>query len=335
MSIRTVPRPRLLVAESRHFAAEARALLEPHWELALEDVPPGALPAALGDAEVLWVRLRHRIDAAVLDAGPALRCIVSPTTGLNHIDLDAAAARGVTVLSLRGEVEFLKDVRATAEHTIGLLLAMLRHVPEAVEHARHGGWNRDLFRGREIYGRTVGLVGYGRLGRIVARYLAAFGARVLVTDPAVQPSDVEPPAVLVSLEELLGRADIVSLHVSYDPAAHGWFGAPHFGRMRPGSWFVNTARGEVVDETALLDALRSGRLAGAAVDVASGEAFDGMGEHPLVRFASTDRRLLLTPHIGGNTAESLEKAETFMAGKLVRVAREASRVIGAQAGPPG
>ncbi|HEU4629848.1 MAG TPA: NAD(P)-dependent oxidoreductase, partial [Gemmatimonadaceae bacterium] len=164
-------RPHVLVAESAGFSPRAAALLRDAGELTLADLDRDDLLRAAGDADVLWVRLRHRIDAEVLHAAPRLRMLVTPTTGLNHVDLAAARARDVDVLSLRGEVAFLRDVRATAEHTIALILALLRRLPAAAAHAAAGGWERDRFRGHELYGRTVGVVGYGRLGRIVARYL--------------------------------------------------------------------------------------------------------------------------------------------------------------------
>jgi D-3-phosphoglycerate dehydrogenase len=274
------------------------------------------LLALTADATVLWIRLRHRIDTEVLDAGRNLRCIVTPTTGLNHIDAEAAAARGATILSLRGETAFLKDVRATAEHTLALMLGLLRRLPSAAAHAASGGWDRDSFRGRELYGKTVGIVGYGRVGRLVARYVSALDCKVLATDPQLSPSEVEAGTALVSLDELLERADIVSIHASYSRESHGFFGKPEIDAMRPGAWLVNTARGELVDSNAVLAALTSGRIAGAALDVLDGESAGTRVENPLIPYARTHDNLLLTPHIGGCTAESMDKTERYMVGRL-------------------
>jgi D-3-phosphoglycerate dehydrogenase len=226
---------RILVSESENFCPQARARLAGH-EVRLEDLEDrGDLLEAVRDAEVLWIRLRHRIDREVLEAAPDLRFVVSPTTGLNHIDLEAAAERGVEVLSLRGETAFLGDVRATAEHTMALMLALLRRLPAAHEHARDGGWNRDLFRGGELHETTVGLVGHGRLGRIVARYLRAFDAEVLTTDPNVAPDEVEDGVTMVPLAELLERSRIVSLHVKTSfRRRRGCSGAPRSTRCGPG-----------------------------------------------------------------------------------------------------
>ncbi len=307
---------RIVVAESDGFSPVAAERLRGLGEAVFADADRAELPALVRDADVLWVRLRHRIDADALAAAPRLRAIVSPTTGLNHIDLDEAARRGVAVLSLRGETEFLRTVRATAEHTVALLLALVRRLPAACEHVREGGWNRDAFRGGELYGKTAGVVGYGRLGRIVADYLGAFGMRVLATDPHVRPDEAEPGVELVPPARLLSEADVVTLHVNLTADTEGFFGAEQMGRMKPGALLVNTARGELLDEAALLEALEQGRLAGAALDVLADERSGGMAGRPLVEYARTHDNLIITPHIGGATRESMANTEIFMAGRL-------------------
>ena len=312
-------KPTILVAESLDFSKEAAALLRRCGRMTFEDLDRPSLLRAVAKTEVLWVRLRNQIDAEVMENAPHLRTIVSPTTGLNHIDLEEAARRGIRVLSLRDDTEFLKTVRATAEHTVGLMMALIRHIPAARAHVVSGGWTRDKFRGNEIAGKTAGVVGYGRLGRIVARMLLAFEMRVLASDPHVWTNDGDPGVEIVALNELLAQSDIVTLHVNLYPETSGFFGGEQFAQMKPGAWFINTARGELVDEAALLEALRSGRLAGAAVDVLSDERSTGMGSHPLVQYARQYDNLIVTPHIGGCTLESMEKTEGHMARKLADV----------------
>ena len=265
---------------------------------------------------MLWVRLRHRIDSQIMAAAPRLKVIVTPTTGLNHIDLEDTRRRGIEVLSLRGENEFLADVRATAEHTIALILSLLRHVPAAMAHVKCGAWNRDQFKGSELYGKTIGVIGYGRLGRIVAHYLRAFDGRVLATDPDLNGAPVAPDVKLVSMTQLLQEADLVTLHTNLCEKTLGLFGQAEFSTMKRGAWFINTSRGELVDENALLAALRSKQLAGAALDVLCEEHSDGMGSNPLVVYAREHDNLVITPHIGGCTTESMEKTELFLAKKL-------------------
>jgi D-3-phosphoglycerate dehydrogenase / 2-oxoglutarate reductase len=306
----------VLIAESKAFSHRAAETIRATGHVLFMQATRNQLLRSLRDIDVLWVRLGHRIDAEVMNAAPRLRYILSATTGLNHIDLVEAERRGIEVISLRGETDFLRDVHATAEHTVALILAMLRKLPAATLSAVLGAWERERFRGEELYGKTVGIVGYGRLGRMVAPLLHAFGARVVANDR----KSTLPAAV--PLDQLLWEADIVSLHVSFDESLRGFFGRKQFTRMRPHSWFVNTSRGELVDEDALIEALRSGHLAGAALDVVSGENNADLSTHPLVLYAREHPNLILTPHIGGCTTESLEKAELFLAEKFVRIHTE-------------
>lgn len=308
-------RVNILLAESSGFSPRALELLRTLGDVRQEELSGAALLAAVGDCDVLWVRLRNQIGSDVMDAAPRLKWIVSPTTGLNHIDLEAAAKRGIRILSLKGQTDFLKEIRATAELTVGLMLALLRRIPSAAQDVREGGWNRNRFQGRELRGQDVGLVGMGRLGRLVAGYLLAFGSRVRACDPRPEVFDL-PGVEPMSLEELLASSRLVSLHASYEPRNERFFDAACFERMPRGSWFVNTARGELVDEAALLAALASGHLAGAAVDVLAAESTLDLSKHPLVKYARADDRLIITPHIGGCTFESMEQTEWFMAQQL-------------------
>lgn len=307
-------RPRILVAESSGFSETAAGSLRAAGELRLADLDRRGLLAQVGDFDALWVRLRHRIDAEVLTAAPRLRFLATPTTGLDHVDTGLAAARGVQVVALRGEEAFLRDVRATAEHTLALSLALVRSLPAAVDHVRAGGWDRDRFWGTEIHGKTVGIVGYGRLGRLVARSMGALDATVLATDPALAADDFAGSVESTSMPDLLERSDIVTLHASLTTESRRLIGRLEFARMKQGALLVNTARGALVDEPALLDALRSGPLGGAALDVLADEHTDGNSE--LVAYAREHPNLLITPHIGGSTVESREKTERFIAERL-------------------
>jgi len=307
---------KILITEGEHFSRKAIEVLEELGEVTASDLDRPRLLAAVGEAQVLWVRLRNRIDAEVMDAAPGLRVICTPTTGLNHVDLAEAARRGIRVVSLRGEVDFLKDIRATAEHTIALALALLRRLPAATRHAESGGWNRDPFRGNELYGKTAGVVGYGRLGRIVARYLDAFGCRVLASERPDWDGSTDGFVTLVPLKELLSHSDLVTLHVNLCPATENFFNRDCFEGMKPGAWFINTARGELIDEAALLDRLKSGLLAGAALDVVRDEHRLEPDSNPLFAWAREHGNLLLTPHIGGCTVESMAKTEEFLARQL-------------------
>jgi D-3-phosphoglycerate dehydrogenase / 2-oxoglutarate reductase len=325
-------RPTILVTESLNFSDAAAQRLRSAGRLILSDLDRQGMLAMAGEADVLWVRLRHRIDGEVMNAASHLRLIATPTTGLNHIDLGECGRRGVQVVSLRGETAFLDRIHATAEHTLGLILSLMRSIPGASNHVLEGGWNRDLFRGRELHGKTAGVIGYGRVGRMVATYLQAMGMRVLATDTdsSGRPADVR--ISMVPLSELLAQADLATLHVPLTQENQSFFGRDQFRQMRHGSWFINTSRGELVDEGALLESLSSGHLSGAAVDVLSNETSDGMADHALVAYARSHDNLLITPHVGGCTAESMEKTEEFLADKVVALLRSQPEEVVAQGG---
>lgn len=311
---------RILVAEPEDFSARAADVLRQVGEVELRRVPADAVVDALRAYDVFWFRLGYQMRASLLPERPRCRMLATPVTGLDHIDLEACRARGIRVVSLRGETDFLRTVRATAEFTLGLALALLRRVPVAFQSVCAGHWTRDPFRGRELFGKTAGLVGMGRLGTLVAGYLRALGMDVVGYDPRPDfPAAAARRAA--SLTEVLATADLVSLHVSYGPTTRHLIGRTELSAMKPGAVLINTSRGGVVDEAALLDALVDGRLAGAALDVLEGEP--GIGaDHPLVVYARSHDNLIVVPHIGGNTWESFEKTEVFLAGRVVQALSE-------------
>jgi D-3-phosphoglycerate dehydrogenase len=307
---------RILNVEPAGYAEEARAVLQGLGELVERPLGRAELLRALPAFDVLVVRLGHQVDRELLDAGPRLRAVVTATTGLDHVDLEHARRRGVAVLSLRGETAFLETVHATAEHTWALLLALLRRVPQASAAVRAGRWERDPFRGQELAGRRLGLLGLGRLGRRVARYGLAFDMRVAAHDPHAT-AWVDGVRRARDLGDLLTGADVLSIHVPLTAETRGLVGRAALAALPPGAVLVNTARGEVVDEAALVEALASGRLAGAALDVVAGErALAGGAASPLLDYARRHDHVLVTPHVGGATVESMARTEVFMAGKL-------------------
>lgn len=273
-----------------------------------------ALLGAIGEFDAYFASLHIRADAEVLARAGRLRAIATPSTGLDHIDLAEAARRGVAILSLKDDTEFLSRVTATAELTWGLLLAVVRRLSGATEAARRGEWARDRFRGRQLSGKTLGVLGYGRLGRIVARYGLAFGMRVLACD--VRPLSPEAGVEMADFDTLLREGDVLSIHVHLTEANRGLVSASTLAKMKPGAVLLNTSRGAIVDEAALLAALESGRLAGAGLDVICGEWDADLANHPLVRYAAAHENLVITPHVGGVTHESQAMTLEHTARKL-------------------
>ncbi len=312
-----MPSLRILNAEPDNYSPDARAILDSLGQVDLGPLTRAQLLERVGDYDVLIVRLAHQIDAEVLERAGRLKAVVSATTGLDHIDLEAAQARGVAVLSLRGEVGFLRSIPATAEHTWGLLLALTRRIPGAFQSVLAGRWERDSFRGHDLAGKTLGILGLGRVGVKVARYGLAFDMRVAAYDP--HPLDqVEGVYLAGSIQELFTQSQVLSVHVPLKPETVHLVGQRELGLLPPGALLVNTSRGDVLDERALLAALEGGRLAGAALDVISGERASTGGVSPLVEYARAHDNLLITPHIAGATCELMAATEVFVARKLAR-----------------
>lgn len=228
------------------------------------------LAGAAGAAAVI-VTLTERIDAEFLDAsGPQLRVVANVAVGYDNIDVAEAARRGVVVTNTPGVLD-----EATADHTFAMILAITRRVVEADRFARSGRqwvWGPTMMTGLDVSaGAVLGIVGFGRIGRAVARRAKAFGMRVITTDRTLETGAEVDGAQVVSQEELLATADVVSLHVPLLPGTRHLIDAAALAAMKPGSYLINAARGGVVDETALIEALRSGHLAGAALDTFEGE----------------------------------------------------------------
>lgn len=276
--------------------------------------------SVLAQAEILVTRL-DPIQKDLLDRLPKLRVIAVPTTGLNHIDLEETERRGIKIVSLKGRRDITDKIYATSELTVALILTLLRHVPSAHRQVLEGGWDRMQFVGREVSRKTVGIIGCGRLGSRVAMILQAMGATVVATDPHQPPERIPNGVERLPLEETLRRSDIVSIHVNLDEQTQDFFAGEAFAQMKPGAYLVNTSRGEVLDETALLAALTSGRLGGAALDVMSGEHPSGshLRANPLVEYARSHENLILVPHIGGATVESMHLTEEAIANETSKL----------------
>lgn len=307
---------RILNIEPEDYAREAYEILERLGTVEESCLGRGDLLAQLPQYDVLIVRLGSQIDREIIEAGSRLRAIVTATTGLDHIDLEFAKTRGVAVLGLKGETEFLRSVGATAEHTWALLLALMRRIPSAIASVLEGEWNRLKFRGRELHGKRLGIVGLGRIGRQIAGYGKAFGMLTAAFDPYTSKG-IEGVRRIETLHALLRQSDVLSLHVPLNRDTTGLIGRKELGLLPGGALLINTSRGEILDEIALFESLRSGEVGGAALDVVCNERDeDKRQQSPLLAYAREHNNLLITPHIGGATRESMWKTEIFMAQKL-------------------
>jgi D-3-phosphoglycerate dehydrogenase len=306
-------KPKLRIAEDKDFSPDVVKELQRDFEVDLAPCKQEDLQVVLETCDAFWFRLGFHIHKGLFTHKNRCKVIATPVTGIDHIDEETCKKWGIQIVCLRGETEFLQEVRATAEMTIALTLALLRHLVPAANHTLQGHWDRDLFRGQEIYKKTVGIVGMGRLGRITGSYFQAMGARVIGYDKREDfPQEFEQAP---SLTGLIDASDIISIHLSYNADTKGMFDSTLFRHFSKDKILVNTARGGIVDEAALLASLQEGRLGGAALDVLQHE--DKISaDHPLLAYARQYSNLLIVPHIGGNTYESFKKTEEFIAQKI-------------------
>lgn len=280
-------------------------------EAAAVDVRTGItadeLLAVIGEYDALIVRGRTKVTAAVFDAGKKLKVVGRAGVGVDNIDLAAAKQHGVTVVNS----PFATTV-AVAELTMGLMLSMVREIPRADAAMKDGKWLKKELEGAELYGKTLGIIGFGRIGQSVGKRAAAFDMRIVAFDPLRPTEEVcnagcEP----LTLDELLGQSDFISIHTPLTNGTRSLLSAEQFGKMKDGVYLIDAARGGVVDETALLEALNSGKVAGAALDVfvAEPQGQTALACHP---------RVVTTPHIGAQTVEAQQRAANDIATEILR-----------------
>ena len=278
-------------------------LVDAGWEVK----QPGAtaLAAELADADALIVRSATRVTDELLGQAPRLRIVGRAGVGVDNIDLEAATHRGILVVNTPGS-----SATSVAEHTLALMLAMARSVPQLNAAMHAGRWEKSGAAGAELRGKTLGLVGLGRVGGEVARRAKALEMRVLAHDPYLNAERAAEWGVqLMPLAEMLGQADYVSLHTALSPATEGLINQATLAQMKRGARLINTARGELVDEAALAEALGSGHLAGAGLDVF---AIEPPGNSPLMALAN----VIATPHVAGSTAEAQEEVGVQIAQQI-------------------
>jgi D-3-phosphoglycerate dehydrogenase len=294
-------RPVVLLAEA--LAPSAVAVLGDGVEIRRVDgTDRPALLAAVADADALLVRSATRVDAELLAAARHLVVVARAGVGLDNVDVPAATARGVMVVNAP-----TSNIVSAAEHAVALLLAAARHIPAADASLRQGQWKRSSYTGVELSGKTVGIVGLGKIGQLVAQRLAAFGVELIAYDPYVAAARAAQLGIeLMSLEDLLRRADAISIHLPKTAETLGLIGKDQLALTKKGVLIVNAARGGLVDEDALAEAVRSGHVGGAGIDVYVTEPTTSS---PLFEIP----QIVVTPHLGASTEEAQDRAGTDVA----------------------
>jgi D-3-phosphoglycerate dehydrogenase len=300
-------RPRILVKEK--IAPSGVDLLREHFDVDLgEDWTDQELAQRIGDYDGLLIRSATQVTADLIAKADRLRVIGRAGIGVDNVDVDAATQRGIVVANAPQS-----NIVAAAEHTLALMLSLARRVPQAHASLTSGKWERSKFSGAELFEKTLGVLGFGRIGQLVAQRALGFGMKVLAFDPFVGADLYREMGVekADSSSEVYERADFITIHLPKTPETRGWLDAEAFGQMKPGVFVVNCARGELLVDEALKDALDSGRVAGAALDVFSEEPIT---DHPL--FTGYDN-VVVTPHLGASTAEAQDRAGVQTAEQMV------------------
>lgn len=300
-------KPVVLIAEE--LSAATVDALGPDFEVRhVDGTDREALFAALADANAILVRSATKVDAEALSHAPRLQVIARAGVGLDNVEIPAATAAGVMVVNAP-----TSNIVSAAELAIAHLLGLARHIPAADASLKRGEWKRSAYTGVELYEKTVGIVGLGRIGVLVAERLAAFGTKLIAFDPFVSPARAAQLGVeLRSLDELMAESDFITMHIPRTPETVGLIGPEQFALAKPSLRIVNASRGGIIDEAALADALRSGRIAGAGIDVF-------VSEPPQDDALTSAPNIQVTPHLGASTDEAQEKAGIAVA-KSVRLA---------------
>jgi D-3-phosphoglycerate dehydrogenase / 2-oxoglutarate reductase len=264
--------------------------------------------------KIIFIRLSQNINSTFLDNFPNLSIIVSPTTGLTHLDLLEIKKRKICLISLKGRTSFLKNIFATAEFSIGLTLTLLRKIHLAIKSTEKAKWNRYPFKGSEINGKLVLIIGFGRIGKQVFKLYKSFGAKIIAYDIN---SKIVPKKIKTSLKKGIKYADIISIHIPCSFKNINFFNKELCSLIKKTAILINTSRGEIIDQKTLINLILKKKIAGAALDVLQNEP------NPINTQLKKDiykikDRLIITPHIAGFTNESLNKVETYLTEILIK-----------------
>ncbi|MEX2393254.1 MAG: phosphoglycerate dehydrogenase [Actinomycetota bacterium] len=274
------------------------------------DLSPGDLLDVIGGYEGLLVRSATKVSKEVIDAGDRLQVIGRAGIGVDNVDVDAATRKGIVVANAPQG-----NILSTAEHTIGLILALVRRIPQAHGELVQGSWEKKRFMGAELHDKTLGIIGLGRVGTLVAQRLHAFGMKIIARDPYISPQRASRLGIdLVDTEELLARSDIITIHAVKTPETYHMFSTPEFERCKTGVVIVNASRGGLIDEEALAKAIKDGKVGGAALDVFETEPTTSS---PLFGLDN----VVVTPHLAASTAEAQDKAGIIAAEQVLLALR--------------
>ncbi|MDB2648005.1 NAD(P)-binding domain-containing protein [Flavobacteriaceae bacterium] len=267
----------------------------------------------LNSVEILIVRLKNKINADLISCFKNLKIVISATTGLNHIDLQILKSKKIQLISLKGHENFLKQIPSTAELTFSLILNLMKNVTQSIESVKSGNWNRENFKGFQLFNKKIGIIGLGRIGTMVARYAKAFGMKIFYYDPYVENNSFNK---VDNVLELVSKVDIITIHIDYNVNNKKFIDKNIISHFKNDIYIINTSRGEIWDEKEIVKMLKKGIIKGLAVDVLSDETGD-LKANPIwnERF---NPKVLLTPHIGGASFDAMWQCELFVQNLIIK-----------------
>lgn len=310
----------VLISESDGYSEKALSILSNFGNVRLENYSQLELEQNISDFDVLVVRLNLIINRNILNKARRLKFILSPTTGIDHIDVKEAQKKGIQIICLKGEEQFLKQIPSTAEHTWALLLSLIRHIPASFDHVKRGGWNRQIYRGYNLSRKNLGILGFGRVGSQVANFAQSFGCNVGAFDPYKKHLEASSIIRFERVEDLLKWNDILCIHVPYNVENHHFLNFQLLSSIKRQAILINTSRGGVWDEEAVVKLLVSGQLSGVATDVLENELDPIKRQNnPLIKYSLNNENIIITPHLAGATYESMKMTEEFIAMKFSQI----------------
>ena len=265
--------------------------------------------------DCVLVRFSHQVNRNVINERSSVRYVITPTTGLTHIDSDAVVKNGVTVFHLRKDLEFLAKLTNTAEHSMGLLLSLTKNIPQANAEVRSGKWITSRHIGSDLKGKTIGIVGFGRVGAKFSELCKAFEMNVIAYSPRARKSDTVE--FYRDYAHFLSLCDVLSFHVHASSETNKMLNMTHLRLLKPGVTIINTSRAEVIDQEVLIEGLKSGIISGIGLDVLDSPEQKDCSNNRLVRLAQDRKNVVITPHLGGMTREAILKADMYVINKFL------------------
>ncbi len=308
---------RILNLEPNNFSLKAKQILKTVAKY--KDVKNLNFVKKCQKTNIIITRLGHNIDSKFLENFPNLIAIATATTGLNHINLNKISAKKITVLSLKDETKFLSSITATAEHHWALLLSLIRKVPKANESVKNYNWEREKFTGFQLKNKIIGIVGYGRIGKMIAKFSKSFGMQIIAHEKKKLKN--KKMIRFVNLEELFRTSDIISINLSLTSDTEKIISKELLFSTKNNVYIINTSRGELIDEEALVEKIKKGKIGGFATDVLSNElskTSDFFKKNKLVELSNKNKNIIITPHIGGACTDAMRETEVFIAKKIVK-----------------